>query len=568
MSDVDAKQLLSLFYLKLDGQLASGDLMHNVQEVLVESSLHLPDIATLTLLDQELRWVNGNDLAPGKKLVVEAGGPAGAAQLFDGEIVEIEPRFERGMKRLIVRAFDRLHRLGRGQYVRSFVQATDGDVIQKIAQEVGLKAQVGPTSDVHPCLIQANETNLAFLQRRAAALGYLLYVDGETLHCDAPSTAGTPISLEWEKELQAFYPRMSTIGQLNEVTARGWNPQDRSEIVGQAKASTIQPTISGGEKGGDVAQKAFNIQAKQTVADRPVRSQRYADHLAQATADRHAGRFIEAQGICGGEPRIIAGASVEIKNVGKRFSGSYFVTSVTHSLRPGEYEVRFTVSGLQPATLLSMLLPESEAGIPPGLVIGVVTNNDDPDKLGRVKVKYPWLSVDLESDWIRVVSAGGGPSRGVCFLPEVQDEVLIGFELGDFDQPYVIGGLWNGKDQPPAPEKVEKLVSNGKVLQRVIRTRGGYELRFDEDTSGKNGFIHLITPGGRTITIADGDKQIEVKSEKHKILMDDQGKLLSLTSEGDVQINAKGKVSIEGQTGVEVKSSANLVIKGSMVEIN
>lgn len=563
MSNVDTAQLLSLFYLKLDGALVNAELMGNVQEVTVESSLHLPDVATITILDQELRWMDSNELAPGKKLVVIARAGNKEVTLFDGEVVEIEPRFEQGMKRLLVRAFDRLHRLGRGLHVRRFVQSTDGDVIKKLALEVGLQAKVGQTSEVHPCLIQTNETNLAFLQRRAAALGYLLYVEGETLHCDKPKSNGAPIVLGWEKELQAFYPRMSTLGQLNEVVARGWDPKERREVVGVAKTSAIEPKVGERQKGGEVAQKAFNVLAKQTVVDRPVRTQRYANHLAQATVDRHAGRFIEAEGVCGGEPRVVAGATVQIENVGKRFSGTYFVTSATHTLRPGEYEVRFSVSGLQPATLLSTLLPESEGGVPSGLVVGVVTNNNDDEKLGRVKVKYPWLSAELESDWIRVVGMGAGPDRGICFLPEVNDEVLIGFELGDFDHPYVLGGLWNGKDKLPAPDGAAKLTDNGKVLQRVIRTRAGYELRFDEDDTGNKGYVRLKTRAGRLVTISDSDKGIEIKTEQHSVKLDDQGRLLTLSSEGDLKISAKGKISIEGQTGVEVRSNAALGLQAT-----
>ncbi len=539
----NTQPLLSFFYLKLDGQPARGDLMSSVQEVTVESSLHLPDVATLTLLDQELRWADGDDLLPGKKLVVQARSSGDSGDLFDGEIVEIEPRFERGMKKLIVRAFDRLHRLGRGQYVRRFIQSTDGDVITKLAQEVGLKAKVGPTAEVHPYIIQANESNLSFLQRRAAALGYLLYVEGETLYCEAPRDDAPPISLVWEKELTEFRPRMSTLGQVNEVTARGWDPQQRQELVGQATTSTITPQVGTAQSGGDLAQTAFGITARQMVANRPVRSQEYARKLAQAVADRHAARFIEAEGQCAGDPRIVAGTTVAIANAGKRFSGSYFVTNAVHTMRPGDYTVHFSVSGLQPATLLSLLVPEVEAGIPAGLVIGIVTDNDDPEQQGRVKVKYPWLSAEVESDWARIVTLGGGPTRGICFLPEVQDEVLLGFELGDFDHPYVLGGLWNGQDLPPPPEKIQKLVDGaGRVLQRVIRTRAGNEIRFDEDSSGQQNAISVKTVTGYSLTLSD-TQGIEISSPK-----------------GDLKLSSKGRIIINGTSGVE--------IKGSTVQIN
>ncbi len=83
------------------------------------------------------------------------------------------------------------------------------------------------------------------------------------------------------------------------------------------------------------------------------------------------------------------------------------------------------------------------------MVIGVVTAVDDPESLGRVKVKFPWLADDYESWWARVAQLGAGPDRGAVWLPEVNDEVLVAFEHGDTRRPYVVGGLCNGVDNPP-----------------------------------------------------------------------------------------------------------------------
>lgn len=554
-----------LYYIKVGGALLEKATVGLVEEVTVETSLHLPSVATVTLLDQDLKLADGEEFAPGKKLEISAKSGREAKVIFDGEIVEIEPRMEGGVRRLVVRGFDKLHRLTRGMHVRRFAQSTDGDVIKKIAKEVGLTAKVGQeTSTAHPYIIQANESNLTFLQRRAAAIGCLLYVKGDTLHCEPPGGNGAAVTITWSLELSAFYPRMTTVGQLNEVVARGWDPQQRHEIVGTSRGSDkMEPKVGEKKKGGTLAKSAFNIEAKQTVADRPVRSQAYAQQLARAIADRHAGRFIEAEGICGGDPSIVAGQKLQIDKVGTRFSGTYFVTNAVHSFAPGQYEVRFSVSALQPSTVLAALLPEQEAGVPPGLVIGVVTDNNDPEKLGRVKVKYPWLDKDLVSDWMRTASLGGGPDRGICFLPEVNDEVLIGFELGDFEHPYVLGTLWNGKDKPPAPDKIGGLVSNGKVFQRVIRTRAGYELRFDENDNGSQGYIRLKTKSGRTLIISDTDKGVEIKTDAHKVKLDDQGRVLTLESQGDLKISAKGKIAIEGQTGVEVKSNTSLALQAT-----
>jgi len=104
----------------------------------------------------------------------------------------------------------------------------------------------------------------------------------------------------------------------------------------------------------------------------------------------------------------------------------------------------------------------------PGVAMAIVTNNKDPDGLGRVKVKLPWLDDGFESDWARVVTAMAGAGRGLYWLPEVNDEVLVAFEHGRLDSLYVLGGLWNGKDKPPENNQ------DGKNNVRALKSRSGH----------------------------------------------------------------------------------------------
>ena len=209
--------LLSQFYIKIAGQQASGDLMHALVTATVESSLHLPDAATLTMHDPGGKWVDYAEFAPGKTLEISAKVGKKQHPLFDGEIVEIESDFFPGDRRVIVRAFDRLHRLARGRHVRSFLNATDADMVKKIAGEVGLSAKVGAASTVHPYVLQDNTTNLEFLRERASMLGYLLYVQGKVLHCEEHGAHTATIPLTYNKDLSEFHVRMTTVDQVDTV---------------------------------------------------------------------------------------------------------------------------------------------------------------------------------------------------------------------------------------------------------------------------------------------------------------------------------------------------------------
>ena len=194
-----------------------------------------------------------------------------------------------------------------------------------------------------------------------------------------------------------------------------------------------------------------------------------------------------------------------------------------------------------------------------GVAIGVVTNNNDPDGLGRVKVSLPWMADQVESDWARVVTPMAGPGRGVYFLPEVNDEVLVAFEHGNPDMPFVLGGLWNGEDRPPASN------SDGKNDLRMIRSRSGNQIRLT-DTDGDARIEIIDSTGQNTIVIRAKDNSITITSAGDIAISADKGKV-KLSGES-VEIIATTTVKAEASQGMELKSSGQLTIKGSAVNIN
>ena len=191
-----------------------------------------------------------------------------------------------------------------------------------------------------------------------------------------------------------------------------------------------------------------------------------------------------------------------------------------------------------------------------GVAIGIVTNNKDPDGLGRVKVKLPWMAADLESDWARVVTPMAGAQRGMYFIPEVDDEVLVAFEHGDFDHPFVVGFLWNGVDKPPDTDN----------KHRVIVTPGGHELRFEDDDGAKQ--VILKTSGGHKITLNDksGSTTVTVKTNGgHTLeLNDTQQSVTAQTAGGGQTLTlSDGTQSAELQGG-----GRSLKLIGGLVKIS
>ncbi len=194
-----------------------------------------------------------------------------------------------------------------------------------------------------------------------------------------------------------------------------------------------------------------------------------------------------------------------------------------------------------------------------GVVVGIVTDNKDPDKLGRVKVKIPRISGDDESNWARVVSFMVGKEKGAFFLPEVDDEVLVAFEYGDINMPYVIGSLWNGKDKTPLTN------DDGKNNIRMIKSRSGHIIRLD-DTDGKEK-IEIIDKTEKNMIVIDSkDNKISIKSDKDIEISAPNGKVT--IDAKDIEAKSSASAKIEASAGMDLKASSSMNIKGATVNIN
>lgn len=200
-----------------------------------------------------------------------------------------------------------------------------------------------------------------------------------------------------------------------------------------------------------------------------------------------------------------------------------------------------------------------------GVAIGIVTNNKDPKKMGRIKVRFPWREKKDESYWARIGTLMAGKGRGSVFLPEKNDEVLVVFEKEDIRHPYIIGGLWNGQDEPPETN------DDGKNNIRKIKSRSGHELIFNDDHEGQKEKIEIHTKGKHTIILDDsaGAEKIEIKDKdgKNSIVIDSVKN--SITIESGLELKIKStKIDIEATASMNIKAGASLSIQGALVKIN
>ncbi len=474
---------------------------------------------------------------------------------------------------MLVRGYDALHRLQHGRQTQTYLNAKDSDIAQAVAGRAGL--EVGPiteTTEVHPWVPQANQSDWEFLTDRARQIGFELSVDDGALQFRKPTPASdapedgdydssNPLQLVFGQNLLQFRPRITAAEQVGSVEVHGWDPVQAAALNKPADPATTSVTL-GSLKPDEIA-AGFNPPAYVLIGGQ-VATEAGLDAASAAVSEQLASAFVEAEGTARGHPGLKAGVAVSVSAVADQFAGKYSLSQTRHVFDEDGYRTEFRISGGADRSLLGLALagPSASGAIGGsarsssvgGLVIALVTENDDPEGLGRVKLKFPWLADTFESDWAPVTQFGAGPDSGSFFVPNVGDEVLVGFGFGDIRQPFVIGGLHNGQTKHMAGE-IESV--NGAQKRRGIVSRNKHHLTFFDgaDESG----ISLITGQNHLrISLDDTQSWIELNSP---------GKV-TISADGDMQLTAKGSLELSGSAGLKLKSDAVVEVSGQTIKLN
>lgn len=550
-----------------------------LEQVIVDHHLHQPHMFVLRLRDiqHDLLKTSGIHIGSKVEIATPALGGQPSQPLISGEVTALEAEYDHAGSHAVARGYDPAHRLLRGRRTKSYLNAKDSDIARQLASGAGLQiGTIDESSTVHDQVSQVNLSDWDFLKARARESGFEMEVadgkfcfrrpeDSSQAPASGTLTSKQPLQLVLGQELLEFTPRVTSAGQVEEVQVRSWDPKQKKAVVGTARAATVSAELPDRPDG---VAASFKPPPHVTV-DRPLASQSEVDATARAIAEQVASAFAEAEGLARGNPHLKAGAAVSIGLVAESFAGRYTLTRTRHIFDDLGYRTRFTVSGRQDRSLLGLASlgasngAASAGGTPiGGVVSALVTDNKDPDELGRVKLKFPWLSDDFESDWARLAQLGAGPQSGAVFIPEVGDEVLVAFEFGDVRRPYVVGGLYNGKDRPRLGDG---LFDNGKVKRRGLVSRRGHRIVLLDD-AGTSG-IALITSDGRLkIALKETGSTIHISCQG-KVLIESQ-QSMSLRSQQDISIEAQTTLSLKGNAGLTAESSAVTEIKGSMVKVN
>ncbi len=583
-----AQDFTNQLLVDVAGQRLPADLGALMVEGVVDDSRTSPDLFLLRFRDPANVVVEKSHAEIGAKVTIAVATNESRTPLplLVGEVTALEKEADGTGTYTVIRGLDTSHRLLRGRRVTSFREMSVADVARRVAKTAGIEVgEVESTSTTHEQLSQGNETDWAFLRRLAADVGAEVTVANGKLDFKKPTRAGdapagqdaseSPLVLEVGKNVLRLRAVVTSAEQVPSVEVRGWDDANKRAVVGTAEAVTAVAEV--GAKPADLATK---FAAPVLVAtDTPYATQGEVDAAAKALAEQVAGGFAELEAVMRGNPKVRAGTAVSLVNAGKPFDGKYTVTATRHVFEPDTgYTTWVTVAGAQDRTLFGLVAgatgTASTSG-PNGVVVAQVSDNRDPEARGRVRLTFPWLSDDYVSSWARTVQTGAGGERGALVVPEVGDEVLVAFEQGSFDRPYVVGGLYNGVDKPHEGDVPLVDKASGEVNRRAIVSRTGHRIELLESATGAQGVQVLTGDGKLTLDLDQKQTKITVHSDgtvaieaRNGVTIDAGTGSLKLSGM-DIALAAKTGIKVDGGAGdVKLTSSTTCTIQAGLVRIN
>lgn len=494
-----------------------------------------------------------------------AGRGTDKVEVFSGVIVSVGLDWRANRAELVVDAYDKSHKLAQATVVKSYLDMSSADIVRQIAGAAGLTVEIGSGfGQTRMPFVQQHGTAHRFISELVHNEGFEWWMSGTKLIVKRRADAGAATATLGGNGyvLRRFQARFSAMDRTKTVKVRGWDPKTKQAVLATANGvnagapSTPSITSSGGTPVGEATSWPRRV-----VVDADT-----ASAAATGIAARMGATLVSARGECDLAVAVRPGAIVDVTNVNTKWNGKYYITESEHIFGDGQpFVTRFVAGGSDDESIAGLLGGGGGAGhgarLADGLTVGIVTNNDDKDaqdgSFGRVKVRFPYLSDQDESAWARVVAPGAGLARGLHVMPEIDDEVLVGFENGDIRRPYVLGGLWNGRDTPPTPPT--NVLSGSSVMTRSFTTRKGHFLSFVD--GGGNGEDSI------ELALADSRATLVISGEKIDLLTTEDKPLTVKTSTGSIEIAAGGDITIKGKN-ITLEAQQAVTLKGTDVKID
>ncbi|SBS31969.1 Phage-related baseplate assembly protein [Marinomonas spartinae] len=497
---------------------------------------------------------------PGTKISISAGYSSEEAVIFEGIIISHAIRITNSnQSTLNITCKDQAITMTMARNSQSFLKQSDSDIISTlIGNYSGLTAEkIDSISEKHAELVQFNCSDWDFLLTRAEANGLVVSNQSNSLSVTAPTIDKAPeLVVTYGTDLIDFSAEIDARHQLSKVTGIGWDPSQQKILKGQAAATSISD--QGNFSDSDLAKvldiNDYRLQTSGSLTQEMLESWAKGQRVKSMLAKVRGSLTFQ------GNAKAKINTLIQLAGVGDRFNGSHYIGGVHHQIENGQWltTVDLGLSPMWSTEHRDLGAPPAAGWLPPvdGLQIGLVTKLDeDPESQFRIQIEIPALGDENNLVWARLASYYATQKSGNFFIPEIGDEVIIGYVNNDPSQPIVLGSLYSSQHTTPYDLTAE---NNTKA----IVTKNQLKVEFNDEDK----VITIITPGNNSITISDKGKSITLSDQnKNTITMDDSG--ITLDSPKDITLSAKGKINLKSTSNTSIAAQADVKVQGLNVNL-
>ena len=550
-----------------------------------------------SVADQEFPISDQDTFSPGNEIEIMAGYLPERETLFKGIIIKHAIKIcTKGQSYLEIECKDKAVKMTVGRKNKYFFNDTDSGIIESIAREHGLTADVDNTNVNHQEMVQYFCTDWDFILTRAESNSKLVLTNNGELRIKSPEFEQEPeFTVNYGTSLFEFEAEMDARNQYPAAKAAAWNPASQDLIESEFSSSgsggtslssslsgatssvgsTLGTNLPGSSPSTDYSQvigiSNYLVQHSGRLSQEELQNWAEAQFL-KSKISSFRGR-VKIAGIAQAEP----GKIISLQGVGARHSGPVFITAVRHEICKGSWfsHLQFGLSHEWFIETFEDTQDKPAAKLLPGVCgiqIGVVTKlENDPEGEFRIQVRLPIVDNTSDGIWARMALQDAGNNRGAFFLPELGDEVIVGFINDDPRDAVVLGMLHSSAKTAPFTATDDNHIKGWQ-------TRSEMKMVFDDEKSSWT----LETPAGKKLVIDDDADNIIMEDQHgNKITLDAEG--ITIESSKDLKLKAQGDVKVEGinikheasagfvgkgNSSAEISASGELVVKGGIVRIN
>ncbi|MCP4432947.1 MAG: type VI secretion system tip protein VgrG [Gammaproteobacteria bacterium] len=563
----DSPQLDSSGVIKLSvfSNSAPIDDTISIESIVITQSINKIPHAKITILDgdmpnKDFPVSNDKTFIPGNEIEIKAGYDQSEDSIFKGIVIRHGLRISgQNNSKLVIECRDKAVAMTIGRHNANYIDSKDSDIITSIISKYGqLNKEVEATTTTHKELVQYYCSDWDFLLSRAEVNGLLICIEDAKLTVKSPQTSATAeLALSYGDDILEFQADIDARSQFSAVNAVSWDPDVLAIVEEQAGPASLnrQGNLSSKDLATVVDLKSLRLQSASQLDQSALKDWANGQQIKAGLA-RIRGN-VKFQG----NAKARAGSLIDLAGVGERFNGSIFVGSVKHQISQGNWttEVDF---GLPPewfAEKRDLVAPPASGLIPgvEGLQIGVVMKLDeDPKEQNRIQVSVPILQAETEGVWARLANFYASNTFGNFFIPEIGDEVILGYLNNDPSSPVILGSLYGNKQVPP----YEFTANN---FTKAIVTKSQLKIEFDDDKK----IITITTPGENQFIFSDEDRSIQMQDQNNnKVTLNSDG--ISLSSPKDIKISAQGQISLDAMDKIDLSAKADISAAGLNVNLD